>query len=350
MNLSLRISFVISLTITIFLAVALTGWLSLRGSQSAVQEIAEDLCQEMAMRIREQVLNFLEAPAQLNRLNVLALKSNRLDLQEPLDRQQYFFHQIQAFPTIAYIYLGLPSGDFYGVRRRNNDGLSMAQNNKPDENNTVLSATTSEELIQTFIEPYPDFDPRTRPWYKKAASEKKLVWSELYLDFLAKQPTITASHPVYSEQGQLVGVFGVDFIMTQFNELLHSLAKHPGHPGKVLIMERGSALIATSMDTPVLIEQNNQQMRVSALNHSDPVLRAAAQHLHKIHQEDNVIKGTHVDFKIEVNKQRQFVYVLPITNKHELDWLVMIIIPELAFMGDVRRLFWLTIAATMLLG
>ena len=60
-----------------------------------------------------------------------------------------------------------------------------------------------------------DFDPRKRPWYKKAAASKKPVVSDLYMtltgDGEKSYQQIGASAPFYDAQGNFAGVVGLDY-------------------------------------------------------------------------------------------------------------------------------------------
>lgn len=49
------------------------------------------------------------------------------------------------------------------------------------------------------------------PYYFQAVKEKKLVWSNIYKDADTNTTMITASKPVFSHDGTLIGVVGVDF-------------------------------------------------------------------------------------------------------------------------------------------
>ena len=53
-----------------------------------------------------------------------------------------------------------------------------------------------------------DYDPRMRPWYKKAVEVGGLVWSEIYLDFKDPRLNITLAQPIYDNLGKTAGSRG----------------------------------------------------------------------------------------------------------------------------------------------
>ncbi|HEY75715.1 MAG TPA: GAF domain-containing protein, partial [Thermoflexia bacterium] len=64
----------------------------------------------------------------------------------------------------------------------------------------------------------PDFQVTQRPWYLAAAPENnpegEVVWSEVYLDATGKGLLITAAAPIYTDQGEFVGVVGIDLSLS----------------------------------------------------------------------------------------------------------------------------------------
>lgn len=88
-------------------------------------------------------------------------------------------------------------------------------------------------LVQSKQDPGDDFDPRTRPWFTKAVSERKQVWTDPYLFFTSKTPGITVASPVFNEEGGVTGVVGVDIDLSALSDFL----------GYLELSEHSSALI-----------------------------------------------------------------------------------------------------------
>lgn len=61
--------------------------------------------------------------------------------------------------------------------------------------------------------PPENFDLRTRPWYIKAVSEEKLIFTEAFVNASKDKLIITIAQPVYNSNNQLLGVVGGDISM-----------------------------------------------------------------------------------------------------------------------------------------
>lgn len=57
------------------------------------------------------------------------------------------------------------------------------------------------------------FDPRTRSWYKQAAEQSKLIFTDPYLDSVTKQMAVSVAMPIKSMSGQVRGVLAEDILL-----------------------------------------------------------------------------------------------------------------------------------------
>src|SRR5579885_3375004 len=60
----------------------------------------------------------------------------------------------------------------------------------------------------------PQYDPRTRPWYRRQIQSPGLAWSAPLVDVVTKEVALGISMPVYGPDGALAGVTGVDVPLT----------------------------------------------------------------------------------------------------------------------------------------
>lgn len=74
--------------------------------------------------------------------------------------------------------------------------------------------------------PFPKvYEPRERPWYKKAVRKGRVTWTSIYLD-KDGHPIITCVEPILHE-GKLLGVSGADVAMEDFLDRLFELSELP---------------------------------------------------------------------------------------------------------------------------
>ena len=72
LKIPLRGVLVVPFVLQIFTAVSLTGWLSLRNGQKAVNDVATQLRQELIARIEGELKQYINKPHDINRVNSVA--------------------------------------------------------------------------------------------------------------------------------------------------------------------------------------------------------------------------------------------------------------------------------------
>ncbi|OEH85048.1 hypothetical protein BHU72_05405 [Desulfuribacillus stibiiarsenatis] len=76
----------------------------------------------------------------------------------------------------------------------------------------------------------PEFDMSQRGWYKAAIANKGLTITEPYVDVSTQSIVITVCTPIYEENGDLLGVAGMDISLDRISEIMGSFSyKDSGH-------------------------------------------------------------------------------------------------------------------------
>jgi len=274
---SLRTVFIVPFTLLIFATVGVTGWLSLRNGQKAVNDVATQLRSEITVRIQERLQLYLESPHLVNQLNANAIATDQLDLQNSEKREHYFFKQLQTFPSIHSNYLGQVNGDFFGTIRLPDNTIQVMLAHKTTQQDLHFYRADSQGHRQQLMKKTEDFNPRTRPWYKSALQTGKPIWSDIYPDFASGELQITAAQPVWDVSNQFVGVLGSSFFFTQVNGFLRSL--RIGHSGQTFIIERSGLLVTTSTRSPVFMIEGQQTERIRATDSENTLTKLTSQYL-----------------------------------------------------------------------
>ncbi|WP_432357524.1 methyl-accepting chemotaxis protein [Sporosarcina sp. UB5] len=105
----------------------------------------------------------------------------------------------------------------------------------------VYYALPSKHLVIYPVADLTGFDPTSRTWYQNAIEQSDSVqWSSPYIDEVSGNFMITASIAV-KKNGTVVGVAGVDIMLTAITEMLNSTyIPHGGY--SVLLDENGTAI------------------------------------------------------------------------------------------------------------
>jgi len=360
-KLPLRSVLVVPFVILMFIAVGLTGWLSLSNGQQAVNAVTATLRQEITARIQQHLQSFLTIPATVNQniADGVALEFFTVNDLEQLER--YFWGQLQNFATVSYIQIGSQQGQFIAFERNEKGEFSIdVVDATTDGDLETYAASETGQRTGHLINFSPGYDPRRQKWYQKATEAQlsvwevqagKSEWSDI-LNFLGL-PWLSITHatPLYDAENQLQGVIATDLVLTEVSEFLHDLKV--GQNGQTFIMERSGLLVATStLETPFSIDDETKQLhRLSALASRSELIQQSASFLaNHFGTLDNIQMPAQLEF--DLLGERQFLQVVPYQDAYGLDWLIVVVVPEADFMAQIhantRATLWLTLGALIL--
>ncbi|WP_246843963.1 cache domain-containing protein [Hydrocoleum sp. CS-953] len=265
-HIPLRAILIVPFVVQIFGAVGLTGWLSLRNGQQAVNEVTTQLRNEVSSRIQDTLKNYLEAPRVIAQINQNAINLGHLNIQDTASLTQQFWGQRFLFDSVnvSAIYFGGAEGEFIGLGFQNNNQWEIGRAGKSTKGKFHSLGIDSQGNPTELLEIGNDYDPRIRPWYKNAVEAKKATWSDIYADFKELRLKVTLVQPIYQNNNQLIGVVGVDFVLSHIREFLQSLKI--GESGQTFIMERSGLLVASSTSQKPFSLKEQEVTRIKAEN------------------------------------------------------------------------------------
>ncbi|PSB34660.1 histidine kinase [filamentous cyanobacterium Phorm 46] len=323
-------------------AVAVVGYLSYRNGQKAVNDVATQLRNDTSDRIKENLTYLVAIPFQAFENYDVALSQNRIDLNNGRDVEKFLWGQLPAFPLVAAAAFVTPNQEFFAGERQD-DGTIVIRTSEVENNHTLTTYTTSpsgerREIINAGT---PNFDPRNRPYYKIPVQQKQAVWAKLYPHITGKYLYIAASKPIYTQTGDLQGVWMTSLNLVMFGDFLSQLKI--GKTGQSFILERSGEMIATSTGEkpfqyyPDKVVQLPEQRieRLNVVNSSNAITQKASKALLEQFQNFQNIQTSH-QLKFAVNGKNYFVQVDPFRDSKGIDWLVVVTIPEADFMDRIN--------------
>jgi PAS domain S-box-containing protein len=331
----LRAILVVPFVLQIFAAVGLTGWLSLRNGQEAIQEVTLQLRGEISARIEQKLKNYLQAPRVIARINTDGILLGNLNPEETASLTRQFWRQRFLFESanVSAMYFGGENGEFIGLGFQESQRWEIGRAGKSTDGKFTSLAIDEGGNPTTVLEVGGDYDPRIRPWYQKAVTAGKPSWSDVYPDFKERRLKVTLAEPVYQENGELLGVVGVDFVLSHINEFLETV--RIGKTGQTFIIERSSGLLIASSTTekPFVIDGEDVD-RLKAEDSENPLIGETAKYLRaSFGSFDRIHTSRQLEFKIE--GKRHFLQVLPFTDGDNLDWAIVVVVPESDFMEKI---------------
>jgi signal transduction histidine kinase/DNA-binding response OmpR family regulator len=341
----LRLVLVLPFVLQVLGAVGLVGYLSFRNGQQAINVLAEHLMEKSSNLVSERLDNYLATPQKINQINLDARELGLLDFQDFKTTGRYFWKQMQAFPNLSFIQYVLTTGEFVGAGRYlPGQGVTIDEVSLDTNWKDYVYATDSQGNRTKVLVVDDEYNPHEDVSYQEAIKVGRPAWSPVYNwdgEQWSGYIAIHASRPIYDQNKQLVGVIGVDLLLSGISDFLRQLKISPH--AKTFIIERDGLLIGSSSVEKPFILVDGVAKRLSALKSSDPQIQAAARYLQKKFGSFQEIKAEQkLDFQLQ--DKPQFIQVTPWQDQYGLDWLVVTTIPKSDFMAQIVANTHITIA------
>jgi signal transduction histidine kinase len=327
---SLRQILIIPFLVQIFTAVGLTGYLSIRNGHKAIDNLATELQTQASNRIQYYLNTYLAVPHQINQLNLRAIQSGLLDLKDFQKMGRTFWNQVRVF-DVGYVNFGTVGGEFIGAGYEQGElRIDEKISNQP-----LKSYTTDDRGNRlAVVSVKPEVNIIDSDWYTQPATAKKPMWTDIYNwpDF-PEVVSVSASYPVFDRNRQLIGVLGVDLILSDINNFLGNLTISPS--GKTFILERNGLLVASSTSQPPSVLRNGKAQRITAEEIRDPLIRISTRYLISYFGNLSQIQQPQ-QLKFTLNREHYFLRVIPWQDELGLNWLAVVVIPESDFMAQIH--------------
>lgn len=339
--LPLPLVLVVPFVLQIFAAVGITGYLSFRNGQKAVNDLATQLNEKTSDLVNQHLDIYLSIPHQINQLNVDAYEMGLLDIENPQQTKFYFWRQIKLFEDVGYINFGAVNSNYMGAGRYEDGSLEVGETSENTDGkhywyytdelgNPLKQEDYSGEDEISAVEEY---DFQSEAWYSDTVQAQKPVWSDIYQwDGYPQYISIALNYPLYDSNDRFLGVFGVDLQLSQISHFLRDIEVSPSK--KIFILERNGLLVASSSDEKPYKLIKNEAQRLKGLESSDTLIQATANYLtQKFNSLKNIDQIEQLEFEIE--GERYFAQVTPWKDELGLDWLVVVTMPESYFMAEI---------------
>lgn len=311
----LTIPFVLQLVVS----VGLMGFILIHAGVSSSRMILRELLVQMQQHIGDHLTQRLQDAMRLNQLNYDSFQYGILNLDSPGERERYFVNHIRPYPDVAMCFIGLEDGSFYGARRTPDNEFQVVRDSRFYKTSDSGEGTEPAEEI-------PGFDPRTRPWYKNAAKAGAPVFGGVYSHCLFHQPAITVSRPVYDSNHRLMGVFGVDYLLSWLDNSLSSLPL--GASGQIFVTDSDGMLVGSSLGSLNCREADGSSGLMPAAESENPLIRTSLSLMQG--------KGTGDVPELKYQGKRYLVGVSEY-RQYGIQWNIYVISGEEDFLGATKN-------------
>ncbi|WP_293142657.1 MULTISPECIES: hybrid sensor histidine kinase/response regulator [unclassified Microcoleus] len=330
----LRAVLIVPFVLQMMGAVGIVGYLSFRNGQKAVNDLASQLRTEVSSRIDQHLDGQLDTARHLAQVNGDAFDVGLLDPKDLDNMARFFWKQMQLF-HVGYISFGAPGGEYAGAGYQTDQNIISGISNPKQRGNRdhYFYNTDSQGNPTKLAEIFKNFEFEKEPWYSNTVKAGKQTWV-LYQWTTTPYPlSVSANRPIYDKKNQLIGVIVIDQRLSEISDFLRKLKVSKS--GKTFILERSGLIVASSSTEQPFKLIDGKPKRLNASESSDVLIRSTSQYLVKHFGDLNNIKDNQqLDFLL--NKEQQFVQVLPWKDEWGLDWLVVVAVPESDFMGQIN--------------
>ncbi|MDZ8049878.1 MAG: PAS domain-containing protein [Aulosira sp. ZfuVER01] len=337
----LRNALILPFVLQIFAAVGLTGYFSLQNGQKAVNNVATQLRDEIAIRIEQNLHTYLATPHLVNQINADAVSLGQLSMEDLTAWERYIWQQKHRFNTVDGIVAINEKGKGIAIHSNGQGKLVIqaSSNTKPNQISMYFAGSQGERL--KLIKVVENFDLRKLKTYKQSIKTGKQTWSKIYFGELIPTPLMTASQPVFDKNGKVLGVLLTTLRLSLIGKFLQTLKI--GKTGQTFIIEQNGMLVATSTSE----KPYRNKQRFLATDSKDVLTKATAKYLIERFKNLNSIQNSQ-QLEFLLNGQKKFVQIVPFKDSKDIDWLIIIAVPENDFMEQINASRQITILLCLL--
>jgi PAS domain S-box-containing protein len=344
MKVSIRWVLIVGILAIIWVLQLITISTSYLSSQRVLLAHAQDIMRniaDLAMAQAENHLIHAESAAHLTKRlltsNVVSRAQNRMS-----DLERYFHDQLAVYPQFAGIYLGEPNGDFFDVRR--DDTLvpggfrtKIILHGAGGKETRLVWRDAHHDVIDRRTVSDDTYDPRKRPWYRKAMAQKAIVWTDPYIFFTSQKPGITIAGPAYAADGRIKGIVGVDIEIDELSLFIQKL--RIGKHGRAFMLNRNGDVVAFP-DLDKLRHKDpvaGQTYRLATIDELDDVLsRKAFAAVRLTYESDGQFRLKAPRFgQFDHDGQTYHTMFTPFPD-HQWPWVIGVYIPEDDYIGVIK--------------
>lgn len=337
----------IVLSIQITLAVGLTGWVSFKGSEHAVQELTHNITNNLNSRVDLKITTYLQDSVKINQAMTIALSKERINPSDISQVQADLFYKERELKSPNTLFYGNESGTMVAIERQNDNTLFLRIRediNSPFRSTYELSDNGVRGKVARDPEKY---DHRIRPWYIAAKTAGKPIWSPIFVSTTDNELSTTKATPIYNASGGLQGVAGINVSLKQIKQFM--LQTRPDDKWHIFLAEGNGKLVTTTSEVSVFDKDANGVKRFELSQTKDPRLQAAGLAIQKKVGEFQNLQDLQV-VEFESNGEKYILSTQKLSKDLQLDWSVGIIVPKSIFMQeiDANNRFTLIIIVIML--
>lgn len=341
-RISFRIALLLSVVAILLATVGVLGIVSYANARSIVDDLAYQALDQTTARVHDRLRGLLDGAAHAGSVNAKRLAAKRWTLDDLPGLVQGFHDAILMNPALSYISVGLETGCYCHVYRTSEGELlgRIQQRGEGLEPERIdfgfVGGVASTDRSRTADQ----YDPRVRGWYRDAKAHGAQMWPPVYL-FINKPnpdyPGLTCATPVKAPDGETQGVTTADFDLIALGKFLAELRVLKG--GVAFVVEIGPdgthRVIAHPDEGKFLGRFTVDGVEKDDILPIDQIPDASMRTLLDQLMATPATDGLRVT-EVEAKDQRFLGAYARLETRHELNWVVALLVPRDALMAPVE--------------
>ncbi|MEM7031772.1 MAG: adenylate/guanylate cyclase domain-containing protein [Chloroflexota bacterium] len=324
---SLQVNILVAFAALLITTVLIIIGYTYQQNSRAILQLSDDLLNQVTETVMETTTNYLTPAASIAQASSQIPNIEALSLVESKDLETYGMQILEMNPQLSGFFIGNEQGDFLFTKRFQNGSIGTQTIDRSADPPLRTWVYRDGDGNINNVEETTDFtyDPRARPWYGGAKDVQARYWTDIYIFFTDQKPGITAAYPIIGDDGNLVGVIGIDVALDQLSQFLET--QTIGDNGTAFIINSEAEIVAyPGIALATQVEDKFRPLHISELN------KSWVQEAFETHQQLNQSR-----FTLDSGGQRYIASFVPFPDEFGKDWKIGIVVPENDFVGSIKE-------------
>ncbi|MDH3354455.1 MAG: cache domain-containing protein, partial [Chromatiales bacterium] len=319
---------------------SITQYYSYVATEKVLIQHAHEMMNSAARDTIDRSIKFLEPAQAAASLTQHLANHNIVSDEKPEILEKYFYEQLKQNSSFSGIYYGSADGGFIYVThddavQKNGYRTKFIKIVGQGNETTYIWRDHAFNILKTQVDKDDAYDPRKRPWYKKAIKYNELIWTDPYIFYSSKQPGITTASPVYenNDMQAATGVIGVDIGISAISDFLANLKI--GNSGSAFIVNQNLDIVAYPDLEKIKRSDGDGQLQFTHINKiDDRVAQESYQMLKRRGFALDIKQSVTLEFEAE-GTEYQGIF-MPFNDK-KWPWVVALYVPTDDYIGKFRN-------------